>query len=214
MCRQLWRVGGVQLILPPLQAGEARPEEAPARPAEREQVRLHVQCLRDAGRRKDRLRQQRLSPRGVCFADGSVRSSWPSCLRTAIPSRLTPMSHRARRTTMVTRLLSILAALTVLAGCASAPPAPAAITTETFMLPAADPDIQLHVRNKRPAGQDRFAPERIVLFVHGATFPSETGFDIPLPGGSWMDPVAGRGFDGYAGDVRGYGRSTGPAPVE
>jgi uncharacterized lipoprotein YajG len=46
---------------------------------------------------------------------------------------------------MVTRLLSILAALTVLAGCASAPPAPAAITTETFMIPAADPGIQLHV---------------------------------------------------------------------
>lgn len=111
---------------------------------------------------------------------------------------------------MPTRLVSILAALTLLAGCASMPPAPTAIVTETFMIPAADAGIQLHVRNKRPAGQDRFAAERIVLFVHGATYPSETGFDIPLPGGSWMDHAAGRGFDVYAVDVRGYGRSTRP----
>ena len=114
---------------------------------------------------------------------------------------------------MPTRLMCTLAAVVVLAGCASAPPAPVAITTETFMIPAADPGIQLHVRNKRPAGQDRFAPERIVLLVHGATYPSEPGFDIPLPGGSWLDRLAGRGFDVYAVDVRGYGRSTRPASM-
>jgi alpha-beta hydrolase superfamily lysophospholipase len=112
---------------------------------------------------------------------------------------------------MPTRLMCTLAVVVGLAGCASAPTAPTSIVTETFMIPAADPGIQLHVRNKRPAGQDRFAPERIVLLVHGATYPSETGFDIPLPGGSWMDRLAGRGFDVYAVDVRGYGRSTRPA---
>jgi len=109
--------------------------------------------------------------------------------------------------------LSILAAA-FLAGCASAPGGSRAIVTETFMIPAADPGIQLHVRNKRPAGQERFAPERIVLFVHGATYPSETGFDIDLPGGSWMDYVAQRGFDAYLVDVRGYGRSTRPPAMD
>src|SRR5947207_447906 len=57
-------------------------------------------------------------------------------------------------------------------------------------------------------------PVRIVLFVHGATFPSEAGFDLDLPGGSWMDYAASRGFDAYLVDVRGYGRSTRPAVME
>ena len=50
-----------------------------------------MQCLRDAGRRKDRLRQQRLSPRGVSFADAPAPSSWPPYFQIAIPSRLTPI---------------------------------------------------------------------------------------------------------------------------
>ena len=82
------------------------------------------------------------------------------------------------------------------------------------MIPALDSGIELHVRNKRPTGEERFGPERIVLFVHGATFPSKTGFDIDSPGGSWMDFVARRGFDAYCVDVRGYGRSTRTAAME
>jgi len=88
------------------------------------------------------------------------------------------------------------------------------IAVETFMIPAADPGIQLHVRNKRLEGSDRFPAERVVLFVHGATYPSETGFDIDLPGGSWMDNVARKGYDAYFVDVRGYGRSTRPAAMD
>lgn len=82
------------------------------------------------------------------------------------------------------------------------------------MIPAADPGIQLHVRNKRLEGRDSFPAERIVLFVHGATYPSETGFDIDLPGGSWMENVARKGYDVYFVDVRGYGRSTRPAAMD
>lgn len=47
------------------------------------------------------------------------------------------------------------------------------LVTETFMIPAADAGLQLHVRNMRPAGVSRFPAERIVLFVHGATYPAE-----------------------------------------
>ncbi|MBI4636932.1 MAG: alpha/beta fold hydrolase [Candidatus Rokubacteria bacterium] len=86
--------------------------------------------------------------------------------------------------------------------------------TETFFVPARDPGIQLHVRNKRPAGVTTFGPERIVLLVHGATYPSETGFDMPLGGMSWMDYVARRGWDVYAMDLRGYGRSTRPPEMD
>jgi pimeloyl-ACP methyl ester carboxylesterase len=88
------------------------------------------------------------------------------------------------------------------------------VALETFMIPATDPGIQLHVRNKHLEGRDSFSSDRIVLFVHGATYPSETGFDIDLPGGSWADLVASKGYDVYLVDVRGYGRSTRPAAME
>ncbi|MFC7541689.1 alpha/beta hydrolase [Siccirubricoccus deserti] len=53
-------------------------------------------------------------------------------------------------------------------------------------------------------------PDRTVLFVHGATYPAHTAFDLPLGGLSWMDYIAGRGFDVWCMDLRGYGRSTRP----
>jgi pimeloyl-ACP methyl ester carboxylesterase len=96
---------------------------------------------------------------------------------------------------------------------AIAPTSAQEVTTETFMVPATDSGIQLHVRNKRLAKSDKFAAERIILFVHGATYPSETAFDIDLPGGSWMDLAARKGYDVYLVDIRGYGRSTRPASM-
>jgi alpha-beta hydrolase superfamily lysophospholipase len=99
-------------------------------------------------------------------------------------------------------------------GSALAPSAPVQIVTETFMIPAADAGIQLHVRNKHPLGQSSYAPDKIVLMVHGATYPAETVFDIDLPGGSWMETIAKRGYDVYIVDVRGYGRSTRPAAMD
>src|SRR5262249_43522858 len=88
------------------------------------------------------------------------------------------------------------------------------VAAETFMVPAVDPGIQLYVRNKHLEGRDNFTAERIVLFVHGATYPSETVFDIDLPGGSWADLVAKKGYDVYLVDVRGYGGSTRPAAMD
>src|SRR5262245_1661656 len=88
------------------------------------------------------------------------------------------------------------------------------VVAETFMLPAADPGIQLYVRNKRLEGRDSFPAERVVLFVHGATYPSETGVDIDLPGGAWADYAARKGYDVYFVEVRGYGRSTRPPAMD
>jgi pimeloyl-ACP methyl ester carboxylesterase len=86
------------------------------------------------------------------------------------------------------------------------------VATETFMVPAADLGIELYVRNKHLEGLASFPSERVVLFVHGATYPSESVFDIDLPGGSWADHVARKGF--YLVDVRGYGGSTRPPAME
>jgi pimeloyl-ACP methyl ester carboxylesterase len=84
------------------------------------------------------------------------------------------------------------------------------ITTEEFMVPASDAGIQIYVRNKHPANMTAFRPERVVVYVHGATYPASTAFDLELDGLSWMDYIAQRGYDVYLLDIRGYGHSTRP----
>src|SRR5579864_1574602 len=84
-------------------------------------------------------------------------------------------------------------------------------TTDT-MIPSGDAGIQLFVRNKHLAGKET-SPEKILLYVHGATYPAETAFDLPIEGVSMMDMIAARGYDVYLVDVRGYGRSTRPAEM-
>lgn len=85
---------------------------------------------------------------------------------------------------------------------------PSALVTEEFMVDAAEPGIQLYVRNKHPADMAQVPGGRVLLYVHGATLPSEATFDLALDGLSWMDYIAGQGWDVYLMDVRGYGRST------
>jgi pimeloyl-ACP methyl ester carboxylesterase len=96
------------------------------------------------------------------------------------------------------------------------PPAiaePLKLVSESYHIPTRDPGIQLYVRNKRPEAMTSFTPDRILLFVHGATYPAETAFDLQLDGQSWMDYIAQCGYDVYLMDVRGYGRSTRPAEM-
>src|SRR5271169_3377664 len=86
------------------------------------------------------------------------------------------------------------------------------LDTTDSMIPSGDAGIQLFVRNKHPAGKES-SPDKILLFVHGATYPAETAFDLPIEGVSMMDLIAARGYDVYLVDVRGYGRSTRPAEM-
>jgi pimeloyl-ACP methyl ester carboxylesterase len=86
------------------------------------------------------------------------------------------------------------------------------VTSEDLMVPAGD-GVQIFVRNKRPAGVEAFKSDRIAIMMHGATYPG-TAFDLQLGGSSWMDTMAARGFDVYALDLPGYGRSTRPASME
>jgi pimeloyl-ACP methyl ester carboxylesterase len=84
------------------------------------------------------------------------------------------------------------------------------IVMEEMMVPSSDPGIQIYVRNKRPADMTAFRPDRTVVYVHGATYPASTAFDLQLGGMSWMDYIAARGYDVYLLDLRGYGKSTRP----
>ena len=115
-----------------------------------------------------------------------------------------------KRTTTVGLLIFMLS----LAGCATVLSDRQGLITEEFMIPGADPGVPLYVRNKRPRSLATFKPDNIVLFVHGATYPAETSFDLQLDGLSWMDYIASRGYDVYLMDVRGYGRSSRPAEMD
>ncbi|MGD2139232.1 MAG: alpha/beta fold hydrolase [Burkholderiales bacterium] len=83
------------------------------------------------------------------------------------------------------------------------------LATEEIKIDSDTPGIQLYVRNKRPLGLVPTA-DNTVLFVHGATYPAETSFDLRLDGISWMEFIALQGWNVYLVDLRGYGRSTRP----
>jgi pimeloyl-ACP methyl ester carboxylesterase len=104
--------------------------------------------------------------------------------------------------------------ISVAASAASLAQIPTNLVTEEFMVPTKDDGISLYIRNKRPKDMTQFSPARTVLFVHGATYPSEVAFDLQVGGMSWMDYIASRGFDVYLLDLRGYGRSSRPKEMD
>src|SRR4051794_36978424 len=84
------------------------------------------------------------------------------------------------------------------------------LVSEDILVKSPDAGIEFFVRNKRPANMTAFRPERTVVFVHGATYPAHTAFDLKLGGLSCMEYIAQRGYDVYLLDLRGYGKSTRP----
>ena len=75
-------------------------------------------------------------------------------------------------------------------------------------------DAEIYVREKVLAGtlsRGGTTQNRIALFVHGAGTPAEVAFDVPYRDYSWMAYLARAGFDVFAMDMTGYGRSTRPA---
>lgn len=85
---------------------------------------------------------------------------------------------------------------------------PMKLVTEEAMVASPQAGLKIYVRNKRPAGLTHFTADHTLVFVHGATYPASTAFDLELGGMSWMDYIAQHGFDVYLMDIPGYGRST------
>lgn len=79
---------------------------------------------------------------------------------------------------------------------------------QDYFIDASDPGIKLFVRSKMNEGQTRFTDDNIVLFVHGATFPSTPDFDLPYKDYSWADWMVDKGYVVYMFDKRNYGFST------
>ena len=74
----------------------------------------------------------------------------------------------------------------------------------------------VYVREKVRAGnalRGATPADKVVVFIHGAGTPAEVAFDVPYKDYSWMEYLADAGFDTFAMDVTGIGRSTRPWPM-
>jgi pimeloyl-ACP methyl ester carboxylesterase len=88
------------------------------------------------------------------------------------------------------------------------------ILFEEHRISSDTPGIDLYVRNKRPGTLAVWSASTTIVMVHGATFSSGSLYDVPLGGISFMDYLAAAGYDVFAVDVRGYGRSSRPETME
>ncbi len=117
-------------------------------------------------------------------------------------------------------LVAVAVALVVVAAIPSAQ-APKLLTAEhrvrvTSTVPAiAGQSVDIYVRERVRDGATAkpIAADRVVLFVHGAGTPAEVAFDVPHSDYSWMAYLANAGFDVFAMDTTGYGRSVRPAAM-
>lgn len=92
---------------------------------------------------------------------------------------------------------------------ASLPTASLATHLQEHRIAGPEPQIQLRLLERRPADSHQAAGERgAVLFLPPFGVPSAAAFDVP--GYSWLEYAARRGFDSWALDFRGFGQSTRP----
>src|SRR5262245_11429944 len=95
-----------------------------------------------------------------------------SCLFVVGPHGRRPLMALSRRiTVLVVAVLTLLVAVPLTAQ-------PVKLVAESYHVPARDPDIQLHVRNKRPADMTQFSAERTLLYVHGTSQAASSTFDL------------------------------------
>jgi pimeloyl-ACP methyl ester carboxylesterase len=83
----------------------------------------------------------------------------------------------------------------------------AKIVKNDYSIDAVDPGIKLFVREKRAEGA-KATEDNVVLFIHGATFPSTPDFDLQYKDYSWADWMVRHGYVVYMFDKRNYGFST------
>ena len=108
-------------------------------------------------------------------------------------------------------------ALSALAGCASHPSespsaGPPRVVLDEHKIPGPDLGIELYLREKKLDHKRTFSESEVVLFLEPFGVPSAEAFDVP--GYSWMEELAKGGYDAWALDFRGFGKSTRPAAME
>src|SRR4051794_898848 len=104
-------------------------------------------------------------------------------------------------------------------GCLPAEPATDLIRTDHFVTvnsiaPALKgKTAKIYVREVARPGAAQSSTSQVVLFVHGAGTPAEVAFDVPYKDYSWMAFLARAGYDVFAMDMTGYGKSSRPEPM-
>ncbi len=81
------------------------------------------------------------------------------------------------------------------------------ISKQDSSIDSVDPGVKLFVREKRAEGK-KATEDNVVLFVHGATFPSTPDFDLEYKDYSWADWMVRHGYVVYLFDKRNYGFSS------
>jgi len=77
----------------------------------------------------------------------------------------------------------------------------------TFKISYGQPALKLFLRHMPPKDNRLVKPNQVVLFIHGAMFPSGLAAAFRFDGHSWMDDLSESGFDVWALDFLGYGGS-------
>ncbi|HEX7662341.1 MAG TPA: alpha/beta hydrolase [Pseudonocardiaceae bacterium] len=110
--------------------------------------------------------------------------------------------------------LAVLATVSGCGGNASAPTgqeSTSQVTLEEKMIPSSEAGAQLYLRHKYLTSQKTVDDNHVVLFLEPFSVPTAMAFDVP--GMSWMEPYAEEGYDTWALDFRGFGKSTRPAEM-
>jgi len=76
---------------------------------------------------------------------------------------------------------------------------------EHFFIPGSRDGLSIFLRRLSPLTQ---RPARVVLYVHGATFPSALSIAHRFGGQSWRDALCAAGFDVWGFDFYGFGYSS------
>ena len=137
------------------------------------------------------------------------------------------MSHHLHRTTTLLSVVALLAACGGEKGLLDSaatlqadlkPANEANILTIEHLVPHistvpanAGAGVQLSVHERVREENGRIERPRVVLFLHGNTFPGVPGADLRLKPYDWMLALAKAGFDAFTMDQSGYGFSPRPA---
>lgn len=94
----------------------------------------------------------------------------------------------------------------------SLPPKQGTVELKETTIPSLEEGISLYLRNKHLSDKQTFRSKEVVLFLEPFSVPAAEAFDVP--GYSWMEEYAKKGYDTWAMDFRGFGKSTRPAAMD
>jgi pimeloyl-ACP methyl ester carboxylesterase len=142
-----------------------------------------------------------------------VAVSMPACppLASAKPSMSLP--GRLASVTLAVAMVAVTAGCGVSGDKAAAPasqpaPQPSPVVLTEHKTAGGDPGVELYLREKRSSAVAQAPKGKVVIFLEPFGVPTAKAFDVP--GLSWMDSLAGTGYDTWALDFRGFGQSSRP----